>query len=484
MTLPTAILGCILAGGRSSRFGRDKARALLHGRPLLLHAADALRPLCPSVVAVADRAGKYDDLQVEALVDLQPGRGPLAGLEAALLQAQSRYGAGAWVLMAPCDTVGVPAEWLMRLRDARQPDDLAVAFRDASAPTDAKAQGWEPLPLLVAVAALPAVQQALSPGQTAAGQTALWRLLEALPARALPRPPEWRERVRRLDRPEELQALHEADPVRQDLPVALQRWSPQGAQPADDWLAIEEPLEIRVEYGPNGRRRKATLGVVLRTPGHEVELVAGLLWAEAAVLHSDDILEVGMVMGELAVVTARLRPGLAFDPKRLSRHMVTNAACGACGSPLLDAGLPKDRGQLHGLGRAMPWSVLAGLPAQLRSLQTTFDRTGGLHAAGLFRADGAPLLVREDIGRHNALDKLIGHLVLEQQLDPAAVLVLSGRIGYELVQKAAMAGLPLLVGVGAPTSLAVDLADRAGMTLVGFVRGGCGNVYTSPWRVV
>ncbi|MBI5610620.1 MAG: formate dehydrogenase accessory sulfurtransferase FdhD [Deltaproteobacteria bacterium] len=473
------ILGCILAGGRSSRFGRDKARALLHGRPLLLHAADALRPLCPAVVAVADRAGKYDDLQVEALVDLQPGRGPLAGLEAALLQAQARYGERAWVLLAPCDTVGVPAEWLLQLRDSLQPGDAAAAFRDLAAPVDAKALGWEPLPLLVAAAALPAVQQAL-----ATGQTALWRLLEALPARAVARPGAWPERVRRLDRPEELQALHEAQPVRQDLPVALQRWSPRGALPADDWLAIEEPLEIRVEYGQVGRRRRATIGVVLRTPGHEAELVAGLLWGEAAIGHGDDVLEVSLSTGELPVVTARLRPGLAFDPKRLSRHLVTTAACGACGSPLLDAALPKGRGQLHGLGPAVAWSVLAGLPAQLRALQTTFDRTGGLHAAGLFSAAGEPVLAREDIGRHNALDKLVGHLVLTQQLGPPGVLVLSGRIGYELVQKAAMAGLPLLVGVGAPTSLAVDLADRAGMTLVGFVRGGCGNVYTSPWRVI
>ncbi len=477
MTQPSEILGCILAGGRSSRFGRDKARALLHGRPLLLHAAEWLRPVCRLVLAAADSPGKYQDLQIETLVDDQPGQGPLAGLEAALQQAKSRLGEQAWVLLVPCDTPGLRPEWARQLLDARQADDLALAFRDQTAPPAAKAHGWEPMPALVSVRALPAVQLAL-----AQAQTALWRLLETVDARAVAQPADWLQHVHRLDTPDELHELQELTQPARDVPVRVQRWSLQDVAAADDWLASEEPLEIRVEHGPLGQRRSVVVGVVLRTPGHEVELAVGLLYSESAIEQATDVLDVIVNIGEHAAATVRLRPGLAFDTARLSRHVVTSAACGACGVRQLDLALPVGRGQLHGVGTPVPWHILAELPEKLRALQTTFARTGGLHAAGLFDLHGQPLRVREDIGRHNALDKLVGFGVLYGQ--PPGILVLSGRIGFELVQKAALAGLPLLVGVGAPTSLAVDLADRAGMTVVGFVRSGRGNVYTAPWRVV
>ena len=234
-----------------------------------------------------------------------------------------------------------------------------------------------------------------------------------------------------------------------------------------DELAVEEPLELRVDGRP--------VAVTMRTPGHDEELAVGFLVSEgiapiAAVLPAD-------LAANTIDVEAR-----DFDPSRLERHFYTTSSCGVCGKGALEAvavEAPRVTSDL-----AVAAELLAELPSRLRGAQPTFAATGGLHATGLFAADGSLVCVREDVGRHNAMDKVIGFAYREGLLPLARhVLCVSGRLSFELVQKAAVAGCPIMVAVGAPSSLAVDLARDRGVTLCGFVRDGRVNVYSGVERV-
>lgn len=262
-----------------------------------------------------------------------------------------------------------------------------------------------------------------------------------------------------------------------------------GAQAAArDLVAVEEPLEIRISWGaPGGPRASEAVAVTMRTPGDDFELVAGFLHGEGILSRPDLLDELTYCRGaepqHLNVVEARLRAGVPFDPERLRRNFYTSSSCGVCGKASLEsvqamgcAILPE--------GPVVDASLLPGLPDVLAEGQGTFQRTGGLHAAGLFDREGRLLLCREDVGRHNAVDKAVGHLLLRGAL-PARdrVLVVSGRASFEIVQKTVAAGIGVLVSVGAPSSLAVELAERFNLTLVGFAReGGC-NVYAGRARV-
>jgi FdhD protein len=233
-----------------------------------------------------------------------------------------------------------------------------------------------------------------------------------------------------------------------------------------DDVAVEEPLEIRVDG--------EALAVTMRTPGHDDELALGFLFGEGLL----DGPRAASLTEELAANTIDVAGPLLRDPGR--RRFYTTSSCGVCGKGALEEvavhAPPLPEGPV--VGR----SVLAGLPERLE--QPGFDRTGGLHATGLFDTGGGLVLAREDVGRHNAMDKVIGRALLEG-LTPLAghVLCVSGRLSFELVQKAAVAGAPILVGVGAPTSLAIELAGDRGLTLCGFARAGAVNVYTRPERV-
>lgn len=257
---------------------------------------------------------------------------------------------------------------------------------------------------------------------------------------------------------------------------------------ARDILVVEEPLEIRLSWtSPEEGPRVEPLAVTMRTPGDDFELVAGFLHGEGVVSETDHLLELTYCRGdrtqEYNTVEARLRPGVPFDLERLRRNFYATSSCGVCGKASLDA--------VHALGcRVLPdglrvdAALLPELPDRLRSRQEAFERTGGLHAAGLFGPEGTCLGVREDVGRHNAVDKVLGDAFLGRRLPAAeAVLVVSGRASFELVQKAVMAGVPMMVAVGAPSTLAVDLARRFGMTLVGFARDGGCNVYAGEERI-
>src|SRR4051794_30571453 len=234
-----------------------------------------------------------------------------------------------------------------------------------------------------------------------------------------------------------------------------------------DHVAVEEPLEIRIGGRP--------VAVTMRTPGHDEELALGFCLSEglrpAGARAPDD----------LAANTVEVdAPG--FDPGRIVRSFYTSSSCGVCGKGALDAVAVEAPRVESGLRLAA--ATIAALPDRLRGAQPAFAETGGLHATGLFSADGDLLCLREDVGRHNALDKVVGWAFLAGALPLAdRVLCLSGRISFELVQKAAIAGCPLVAAVGAPSSLAVELARDRGITLCGFVRGGRMNVYSEQWRV-
>ena len=254
-----------------------------------------------------------------------------------------------------------------------------------------------------------------------------------------------------------------------------------------DLLAVEEPLGIRVDG--------AALAMTMRTPGDDVELAAGFLVSEAVVRSPDDIAEIKLCdgtscghadhdEGELGnIADVRLAPGVAV-PAGARRNFMTTSACGVCGKTSIAdiSAAPRDPLALDQT-RFDP-AVLAALPDRLREAQRVFSRTGGLHAAGLFSAAGELIAVREDVGRHNAVDKIVGWALLNDKLPLAGcVLLVSGRASFELVQKAVLAGIPLLAAVSAPSSLAADLAEEAGLTLIGFLRGPTMNVYTGARRL-
>lgn len=252
-----------------------------------------------------------------------------------------------------------------------------------------------------------------------------------------------------------------------------------GAHAHTDLVAVEEPLEIRLAFGPLDRRMRATLGVTMRTPGHDAELSAGFLLAERVIGGPGDILRVESV--EANAVRVELHPAVPFDADKGRRFTVTSA-CGVCGTRTLD----ELEIQADPIPKVTRFSadVIHRLPALLREAQPTFDSTGGLHAAGVFDAAGRLHTVREDVGRHNAVDKLVGAELLAGRLPFTGRLIfVSGRAGFELVQKAVVAGAEVLAAVGAPTSLAVAAAERFGLTLLGFVRDGRFNVYSGGGRI-
>ena len=241
---------------------------------------------------------------------------------------------------------------------------------------------------------------------------------------------------------------------------------PEGAE-EPDLLAVEEPLEIRIEGRP--------VAVTMRTPGHDEELALGFCLSEglrpAAARLPDDL-----AANAVDVDT----PG--FDPERLRRSFYTSSSCGVCGTGALEAVSVEAEPVTSTL--TVPLATVSALPDRLRESQAAFAATGGLHATGLFDAHGELLCLREDVGRHNALDKVVGWAFTEGRLPLAdSIVCVSGRLSFELVQKASVAGCPIMVAVGAPSSLAVELAADRGLTLCGFVRGGRANVYTEPWRI-
>ena len=258
-----------------------------------------------------------------------------------------------------------------------------------------------------------------------------------------------------------------------------------------DILAREEPLEVKLAYGPPGQRQRRSLAVTMRTPGQDEELAAGFLFTEGIIGKASDIKEMRHEGQALApessenILLVELSEELPVDFDKLNRHFYTSSSCGVCGKASIDMVRSVS---CYFPRRAFPKvtpEMLLSLPGKLSEEQALFECTGGIHAAAAFTSGGELLMVREDVGRHNALDKLIGATLLQGQIPlREQVILLSGRLSFELVQKSVMAGAPILAAVGAPSSLAVELGEEYGMTLVGFLRGKSFNIYGEKHRVV
>lgn len=256
------------------------------------------------------------------------------------------------------------------------------------------------------------------------------------------------------------------------LTIPIQRVG-RGRGPDHDSVAVEEPLQIQID--------STDIAVAMRTPGHDAELAAGFLFTEGILQRPEDVSD---IVSSTNAAVVMLKPGVAYEMEGMARNFYLSSSCGVCGKSSI--------GELAASGCTSPAqdrplveaSVILSLPETLRAHQRVFERTGGLHGAALFNAHGALELVREDVGRHNAVDKLIGRAFLDRRLPLSeSILLLSGRISFELVQKALMAGIPMIAAVGAPSSLAVQTARRFGITLAGFVRNGGFNLYSGEGRV-
>ncbi|HKX18095.1 MAG TPA: formate dehydrogenase accessory sulfurtransferase FdhD [bacterium] len=261
------------------------------------------------------------------------------------------------------------------------------------------------------------------------------------------------------------------------------------AQTRTDVLAVEEPLEIRL-YPPDGGPF-SRISVTMRTPGHDFELAAGFLCTEGVLRSPEDVRAISYCtdpsldgVQQYNIVNVVLRTGASYDAERLQRNFYTTSSCGVCGKASIDAIHVRGIAGVGDDDLTVGGETLARLEGALREAQTLFAKTGGLHAAGLFDRNGRLLTLREDVGRHNAVDKVVGHAFLGRRLPLRQhILMVSGRASFEIVQKAAAAGVPVIAAVSAPSSLACDAAEAFGMTLVGFVRGPQFTVYTGAGRV-
>jgi FdhD protein len=505
------VAGVILLGGGSVRMGRDKARIIVDGETLLDRTTRTLGEVAGRVTLVgidtnarpdasADDTGLVVPTGIGAVPDLRRDGGPLAGLETALLGH-----ADADVVLV----VGIDHPWLQApvlTELCRRLIDAGARGARGEAP-DAVMLGTDrgPQPLLAAYrpGAIHAVSRLLDAGErrlrvvtdhldVLVMEPADWRVLDPFGASAvdvdtpeeLARAVRWQARLRATGGTSTARPGHAVP----ELPVIQVRDG--RAVAVDDPVIGEEPLEVRAA-GPE--QEPVTLMTTLRTPGHEREQAAGWLLAEGFATPEQIVaVRIGDPL-ELArpddTVTVSLT--VAVDPASgAHRHAVATASCGVCGRASIDELATRTAPVADDHFRVSPvaWEVLARLPDELRFAQSRYRATGGVHATGLCDADGRLVTVREDVGRHNALDAAIGAHVLAGDwpangLDDL-ICVLSGRIGFELVAKAAVARLPIVAAVGAASDLAVRTADRLGVTLVGFVRGGSGTVYTHPERLV
>ncbi|MBL7953062.1 MAG: formate dehydrogenase accessory sulfurtransferase FdhD [Flavobacteriales bacterium] len=251
----------------------------------------------------------------------------------------------------------------------------------------------------------------------------------------------------------------------------------------DDLLVTEEPLEIRLGFGNSEHRREIRLSVTMRTPGHDEDLVRGFLHSEGIVAREEELLRVvpcANVREEEQgnVVRAELHPSVELDPARWQRNFYTTSSCGVCGKSSIEAVHLQCKRPLVPMGAIDP-GILTALPERMRMAQTVFRHTGGIHAAALFDRKGELLVLREDVGRHNAVDKVIGAALSTDMPLVSSMLLVSGRAGFELVQKCVVVGVPVMAAIGAPSSLAVKLAQESGLCLIGFLRGERFNIYAS-----
>jgi FdhD protein len=272
-------------------------------------------------------------------------------------------------------------------------------------------------------------------------------------------------------------------------PVNIRRVLADESLPEDDLVVVEEPLEIRIGYGPEPDREQVTITVTMRTPGDDEHLCLGFIYSEGMIKSAHNVVSakycsnVGEEDGGENVMRVELSSEILFNPNDFQRNFYTNSSCGVCGKASIDQ-VKQTCEPVVDTGLKISREIIYSLPHVLETAQDIFKHTGGLHACGLFDANGVLIIHKEDVGRHNALDKLIGSLLVSDNF-PASdnILMLSGRISFELVQKGVKAGIPIIAAVGAPSSLAISLAEEYGVTLVGFLKDNGFNVYTGFDRI-
>lgn len=274
------------------------------------------------------------------------------------------------------------------------------------------------------------------------------------------------------------------------LAIDINKVSDGSQHSVADQVAVEEPLEIRLGYSTPDGRATRSISITMRTPGFDAELAVGFLFSEAIIHNVGDVAAVETCgppapdSGNHNVIRVELSPDVSVDLGRLQRHFYTTSSCGVCGKTSLDALRVSGAVSLQDVTTEFARDMLTEVPGKLREAQATFDATGGLHAAAVFDTSGNIESTMEDVGRHNAVDKVIGTLLMQDRLPANDVgLIVSGRASFELMQKALVAGIPLLAAVSAPSSLAVQLAREFDMTLVGFLRGQTFNIYSGEARI-
>jgi FdhD protein len=272
--------------------------------------------------------------------------------------------------------------------------------------------------------------------------------------------------------------------------INISKVSEGSKNPVADHVAVEEPLEIRLGYSTPDGRATRSISITMRTPGHDAELAVGFLYSESIVGSAADIVSVETCgppapdSGNHNVIRVELGPNVDVDLGRLQRHFYTTSSCGVCGKTSLDSLRITGFEPISTDVASFSKDILISMPAKLRAAQDTFDATGGLHAAALFNSNGDLEVTMEDVGRHNAVDKVVGSLLLQNRLPAREFgIIVSGRASFELMQKTLAAGIPLLAAVSAPSSLAVQLAREFNMTLIGFLRGQTFNIYSGEARI-
>ena len=266
------------------------------------------------------------------------------------------------------------------------------------------------------------------------------------------------------------------------LKHTVRKTSQRDSTETEDDIAVEEPLEIIIRYGNSQKRQRKTIAVTMRTPSEDAFLAIGFLYTEGMIAAWADVVSYRFLEKNSLVID--LRESLAFDAEKLNRHFYTTSSCGVCGKASLEAVVVDTCFILQKNYPIVSKDLIFNLPAQLFDNQSLFTKTGGVHASALFNTEGVLINLFEDVGRHNALDKLVGW-ALQNQLLPLSnyLLLVSGRVSFELIQKAAMAGIPIVVAIGAPSSLAIALAEQNSMTLIGFLKTDKMNIYAGLERI-
>lgn len=465
------VAGLLLTGGASRRMGSAKAALELGGLSLAQRAAGVLTEVCETVLEVGPG---YSGLS--AIQEDPPLHGPLPALAAGGRELERRGHRGGVLLLA----VDMPFVTPFLLSSiACHADESVCVVPVAGGQPQFLCARYSPTALLAARRLV------------ADGERSMKALLERVPVNWMEEP-EW-GKVAGVDAFADLDDRDDFALAREaaaEAPGTLHRSSHRvdistvdetGISRKTDTLAAEEPMEIRAT---SAGRHPVSIAVTMRTPGHDFELAAGFLFTEG-LLEPGDISEIKYCEipkeeQQYNVVTVKLnRP---FDIRGIERHFYANSSCGICGKASLEQ-VKVHCGEIPA-GPVFARSAILGMPDALSSRQKLFEKTGGLHAAALFDGEGNLLEAREDVGRHNACDKLLGRALLSGKLPLSRnALFVSGRLSFEIVQKAAVAGIPLVAAVSAPSSLAVETARTMGMTLAGFVRGDRFNLYTNPERV-